>query len=68
MTEAESSRRYLTVLEVEEEPPLLGHIRRLVRSQLRRVPFENVAVHAGIRTDIVLRALVDLPLKGEISA
>jgi arylamine N-acetyltransferase len=43
MAESESFRRYLSILEVEEEPPSLGHLCRLVRSQLRRVPFENVS-------------------------
>jgi arylamine N-acetyltransferase len=32
----------LSTLEVEPAPPSLGHLRRLVRAQLIRVPFENI--------------------------
>jgi N-hydroxyarylamine O-acetyltransferase len=35
--------RYLSILEIEPEEPSLDHLRRLVRAQLIRVPFENIS-------------------------
>jgi len=35
--------RYLSILGVEPEPPSLEHLRRLVRAQIIRVPFENIS-------------------------
>jgi len=39
----ETFERYLSILGVEPEPPSLDHLRRLVRAQLIRVPFENIS-------------------------
>jgi len=36
-------KRYLSILGVEPEEPSLDHLRRLVRAQLIRVPFENIS-------------------------
>jgi arylamine N-acetyltransferase len=38
-----SFERYLSILEVEQDDPSLDHLRRLVRAQLIRVPFENIS-------------------------
>jgi arylamine N-acetyltransferase len=35
--------RYLSILGVAPEPPTLDHLRRLVRAQITRVPFENIS-------------------------
>jgi len=35
--------RYLLVLGIEPEEPSLDHLRRLVRAQLTRIPFENIS-------------------------
>jgi arylamine N-acetyltransferase len=35
--------RYLSILGVAREPPTLEHLRRLVRAQIVRVPFENIS-------------------------
>ncbi len=43
MTGASLFKRYLALLGVEAAPPSLDHLRRLVRAQLTRVPFENVS-------------------------
>lgn len=43
MTIAETFERYLSILGVEPQAPSLGHLRRLVRAQLIRVPFENIS-------------------------
>ena len=43
MTRPEIFERYLSILRVEPEPPSLDHLRRLVRAQLVRVPFENIS-------------------------
>ena len=43
MTDAGVLNRYLALLDVEAEPPSLAHLSRLVTTQLKRVPFENVS-------------------------
>ncbi|MCW8985836.1 MAG: arylamine N-acetyltransferase [Thermoanaerobaculales bacterium] len=43
VTTPEIFERYLSILEVEPEPPSLDHLRRLVRAQLTGVPFENIS-------------------------
>ena len=43
VTRPEIFERYLSILRVEPEPPSLDHLRRLVRAQLVRVPFENIS-------------------------
>jgi arylamine N-acetyltransferase len=35
--------RYLSILGIEEARPSLDHLRRLVRAQITRVPFENIS-------------------------
>jgi N-hydroxyarylamine O-acetyltransferase len=40
---AEPFRRYLMLLQADEEPPGLDYLRRLVHAQICRVPFENVS-------------------------
>ncbi len=43
MTSPEPFERYLSILGVEREAPSIDHLRRLVRAQLVRVPFENIS-------------------------
>jgi arylamine N-acetyltransferase len=43
MARAQIFERYLSILGVEAEPPSLEHLRRLVRAQITRVPFENIS-------------------------
>ena len=43
MTKGAIFERYLSLLGIEQEEPSLGHLRRLVRAQLIRVPFENIS-------------------------
>jgi len=43
MTRHETFERYLSILGLGAEDPSLGHLRRLVRAQLIRVPFENIS-------------------------
>jgi arylamine N-acetyltransferase len=43
VTRPELFERYLSILEVERERPSLDQLRRLVRAQLIRVPFENIS-------------------------
>jgi len=40
---SEIFERYLSILGIEQEEPSLDHLRRLVRAQLIRVPFENIS-------------------------
>ena len=43
MTSPETFERYLSILGIEQEKPSFDHLRRLVRAQLIRVPFENIS-------------------------
>jgi arylamine N-acetyltransferase len=43
VTTPEIFERYLSILGIEREEPSLEHLRRLVRAQLIRVPFENIS-------------------------
>jgi arylamine N-acetyltransferase len=43
VTSPEPFERYLSILGVEREAPSIDHLRRLVRAQLVRVPFENIS-------------------------
>jgi arylamine N-acetyltransferase len=43
VTRPDTYDRYLSILGVEPEPPSLEHLRRLVRAQIIRVPFENIS-------------------------
>lgn len=43
MPDSETFDLYLSILGVEPETPSLDHLRRLVRAQLTRVPFENIS-------------------------
>jgi len=42
-TAAQTFDRYLSILEVDAEPPGIEHLTRLVRAQVNRVPFENIS-------------------------
>ena len=43
MNRQKTYERYLSILEIEPEPPSLDHLSRLVRAQITRVPFENIS-------------------------
>jgi arylamine N-acetyltransferase len=40
---SDTFERYLSLLEVESVSPSLDHLKRLVRAQITRVPFENIS-------------------------
>jgi len=43
MADAKTFERYLSILGIGEAPPSIDHLSALVRSQLTRVPFENIS-------------------------
>ena len=43
MNRSDTFERYLSLLEVESVSPSLDHLKRLVRAQITRVPFENIS-------------------------
>jgi N-hydroxyarylamine O-acetyltransferase len=43
MSRSDLYRRYLSILGLDPEPPSLESLRRLVRAQIIRVPFENIS-------------------------